>query len=123
MLRRRAVALVALLGLAPTPARALDFKVKNENLRLDITESLFLAAHLDNGTPDVTQINYGELLNRANVQLAWRRFLFSVRFDSGAWVNTPSDKSVLPQNDYCHSFPWSDFQTPAARITQQKTCT
>ena len=86
-------ALASLLasGLAARPARAIDFHLGTQPLRLDLTESMYLSAHLDNGTPDPTDKNYGELINRLNAQLAWRKFLFSVRFDSGAWVHSPSD--------------------------------
>lgn len=110
----RAAFLVALVGgalVSPAPAHALDFKVGKEQLRLDLTESMFLSWHLDNGngklTPnsplacngDCSDDNYGELINRLNAQLAWRRFLFSIRFDTGAWVNSPPLNLLKLQRD------------------------
>jgi hypothetical protein len=80
-------------------AHALDFKVGQERLRLDITESMLLAYHGNNGNADKTDDNYGELINKLNVQLAWKRFLFSVRFDSGAWVDSPSPDELSKQKD------------------------
>src|SRR4051794_17234961 len=88
MKRIIAPAVVALL-LVPSLARAIDFKIGKEPLRLDLTESMLLAAHLDDGNDKPDTKNYGELLNRLNAQLTWRKFVFQVRFDSGAWVHTP----------------------------------
>jgi hypothetical protein len=96
-MRRRASLLALALVLGPAAvARAFDFRLGGQPLRLDLTESMYLAAHLDDGTPDPTTKNYGELLNRVNAQLAWNRFLFSVRFDSGAWVHTPGEGDHSP---------------------------
>ena len=87
--RARLFAIVGLIALASPVARAADFKINKEPLRLDLTESMYLSAHLDDGNPDPTTKNYGEMVNRLTAQLAWRKFLFSVRFDSGAWLHTP----------------------------------
>jgi hypothetical protein len=76
-------------ALLPIDARAVEFKVFNQPLRLDITESLYLNAHLDPGDGDPTGANYGELFSRLNVQLAWKRLLFGFRIDSAMWVHTP----------------------------------
>lgn len=131
---RRPGLLLASLGLTGAllcarPAAALDFKVGGESLRLDITESMWLAWHADNGnsvlrpgpacppgsrtpacnTGDVTDDNYGEVLNRLNAQLAWRRFLLSARFDSGYWFNTPSAEVLRSQAAADRRFVKPDF--------------
>jgi len=108
VIRSRTLGALALAAAAlafPSSARALDFRIKGEALRLDLTESMYLAAHLDDGSSDVTTLNYGELLNRLYAQLAWRHFLFSVRFDSGAWFHTPDANSSLPSNPLCQTMP------------------
>ena len=100
-LLRTSIAVAALLSAvgAPEDAHAIDFKIKGEPLRLDLTESMFLSAHLDDGTADPTTKNYGELVNRLNAQLAWRQWLLAVRFDSGAWVHTPGPGTRSPYHD------------------------
>ena len=103
MTLRRAALALALTGAAlalPREAVAFDVKVGGEHLRLDLTESMFLSAHLDNdGNPngDKSDENYGEIINRLNAQLAWRRFLFSIRFDTGLWFHTPSQELLDTQ--------------------------
>ena len=124
----RIVIASALLGAAP--ARAFDFKVGNQPLRLDLTESLYASYHGDNGTPDPTDKNYGEVLNRLNAQLAWSRFLFQIRFDSGAWMHTPQlgDNNGLPGGTSGHPVCTQIITDPnpmtqaALRLKQQNTC-
>lgn len=121
------VAAALVLLCLPRSARAFDFTVRGERLRLDLTESMFLSAHLDNGNSDPTDDNYGELLNRLNAQLAWKRLLFSVRFDSGAWVLTPKPgrSAGTPGgsgNGYCTQV--FDPVTQASLVAAQRaTCT
>ncbi|MSP62394.1 MAG: hypothetical protein EXR72_19080 [Myxococcales bacterium] len=98
-------------------ASAVEFKIGGQPLRLDVTESLFLNAHLDPGNGEPSQANYGELLSRLNVQLAWRRFLVGLRYDLAAYVHTPAvtcdpatgrkcEKSdVVPSDLYIVNFP------------------
>lgn len=91
-------------ALLPSIAGAVELKLGSQPLRLDITESLYLNAHLDPGNGDPTAANYGELLSRLNVQLAWWRVLFGFRIDSAFWAHTPQpgdrvDAGSCPKSD------------------------
>ena len=99
----RRVAFLLALAVA-TPASAVEFHIKTEGLRLDITESLFTSYHGDlNGSPNYALIvshdatgmatpenTFVDLLNRLNVTLAWRRFRLATRFDTGVFFDTPN---------------------------------
>lgn len=97
---RRLLALAALLlaALAPgAPARALELvKIKDRTLRLDITASTVAAWNLDNHNNKIYDDDYGDLLNRVNLQLAYWRFVGAVRLDTAAYVNAP-DPAALAQ--------------------------
>lgn len=78
-----------LLVVATSPARALEFDVGGEPLRLDLTESLYLNAHLDPGNGNPSWANYGEFINRLNAQLSYGRWRLGLRLDSTLFVDTP----------------------------------
>ncbi len=81
---------IAFFLLSAQNAGAVEFHVKGEPLRLDITETLFLNYHGDPGNGDPSTAYYGEMISKLNLQLAWRKWLFGLRLDSAAYVHTPS---------------------------------
>ncbi len=97
--RLRSAALACSAGgavlLASFTARAIDLTLLDKPLHLDITESLYVNAHLDPGTGDASSANYGEYINRLNVQVAWNHFILGVRLDSDAYDPQPKPGSEL----------------------------
>ncbi|HEY3351982.1 MAG TPA: hypothetical protein VGQ83_01915 [Polyangia bacterium] len=89
---RRVLAVVAalLLCAAARPAVAVDLSLRDEPLRLDVTETLLFSWHLDNMNRTYADDRYGEVQSRLNLALAYRRWLFSVRVDTSGYFNTPS---------------------------------
>lgn len=75
--------------LAGQTAMGLEVDVGSEPLRLDFTESLYLNAHLDPGNGKPSWANYGELVNRLNVQASLRRWRLGLRLDSTLFADTP----------------------------------
>jgi hypothetical protein len=89
----------AVVFLVARGAAAFPFHIKKEDLRLDITESLFadyrgdLGAMIvekdDQGTPLVGKHFY-DILSRLNIALSWRNWRLSLRFDSAGYFDTPA---------------------------------
>ncbi len=86
---KRVLPTAILAALLSAPAGAVELRLGNQPLRLDITESLYGNWHMDPGNGDPTSANYGEVLSRFNVQLAWWRLLLGFRIDSALWFHTP----------------------------------
>lgn len=89
---------VALVLLQAARASAIDLHLGKENLRLDITESLFLAYHGDLGGLEIEhdinnkpqpENHFWDLLNRLNVALAWREWRLFFRGDTSLYFDTP----------------------------------
>ncbi len=103
-MRLRFLVAIAVLQFA-APARAIELKLLGEPLRLDITESAWAEYHGDLGglvvehdapAPGVPgpgtphpENHFYDLLSRFNVDLAWRKFRFAVRFDTSVYFDTP----------------------------------
>ena len=98
-MRRRALFAGVLLLLGGAPAWAVDFRVGKQPFRLDLTESLYLSYRTDPGNGRAWTGNYGELVSRLNVQLAWRSLVLGLRLDSAAWFDIPAlGEKVFPEN-------------------------
>ena len=84
-----AASLLALL-LVAAPAEAFPVRIPGleEPLRIDITNSLYLDYHLDNGD-DVADDNYFDLRNRLNLDLSLGDYTLGGRFDMG-WFPDPA---------------------------------
>ena len=111
---------IAVLHFA-APARAIELKLLGEPLRLDITESLWAAYHGDLGglivehdaaPPGVMgpgeahpENHFYDVLNRLNVDLAWRKYRLATRFDTSLYFDTP------PGSGDCS--PQGQMMTPA----------
>jgi hypothetical protein len=89
---------LALALLASARASAIEFHIKSEGLRLDITESLYSAYHGDLGYLIVEtdakglphpENHFYDLLNKLNVALQWRNWRLYTRFDSAGFFDTP----------------------------------
>lgn len=96
-MRPRAL-VVALALVASVRAEAIEFRIKNEGLRLDIIESLYASYHGDLGylvtERDANGVQYPErrfidILNRLNVNLQWRRFRLATRWDTAVYFLNP----------------------------------
>lgn len=85
----RFCAVVFVAAATATTSKALEVNVGGESLRLDLTESLFLNAHLDPGNGNPSRAYYGELVNRLNVQASLRRWRLGLRLDSNLFVDAP----------------------------------
>jgi hypothetical protein len=94
----------AILLLLASPADAFTFRIKGETLRLDITESLFTSYHGDLGylvtetdnTPKhrpTTNYRFFDVLNRLNIDLAWKNLRLFTRFDTAVYFD---DKGNAP---------------------------
>ncbi|MGC4117559.1 MAG: DUF6029 family protein [Myxococcales bacterium] len=94
--------LAALLGLVVAlvpcaPASALELvQISDRTLRLDITASTVGAWNTDNHDGYEYNDDYGDLLNRVNLQLSYWRLVGAVRVDTAAYVNSP-DPAALAQ--------------------------
>jgi hypothetical protein len=93
---RRSIILALLL--ASTSAQAIEFHILKEPLRLDITESLFASYHgdlgyliteRDNANIKHPENHFYDILNKLNVDLAWRRLRLAFRFDSAGYIDVP----------------------------------
>ncbi|HEX8951907.1 MAG TPA: hypothetical protein VF945_08680 [Polyangia bacterium] len=96
-MRRLALA-IALFACAD--ARAIEFELWNQPLRVGIVESFYASYHGDlgpglvsetdvNGTP-TTSPRFVDLQSRLNVDLGWRRFRAFTRFDTAAYPDRPA---------------------------------
>jgi hypothetical protein len=93
-----ATLLASLFG-AARPARAIEFRLWNEPLRLGIVESLFASYHGDLGPGLISEVDangkpivgshFYNVLNKLNVDLTWRRLRFATRFDTAVFFDTP----------------------------------
>ncbi len=95
-MKRLAAALLIVAAVAP-PSHAIELKILNEPLRLDVTESLFLNWHGDLKNGDPASGDYYELLSRLNVQLAWRGFLIGFRYDTAGYANVADPNDPVQQ--------------------------
>jgi hypothetical protein len=86
-------------------ADAFTFRLLKQPLRLDITESLFSSYHGDLGDLKVEHDRFGratnprffDLLNRLNVDVAWKNWRLATRFDTAVYFDTPKG-SCGPEN-------------------------
>src|SRR5262249_16259630 len=92
---------VLLFSSASTPARAVEIESVGGNpLLIDVTNTSILNYRFDNRDDSLTAIpqqvndNYGEWLDRFNLQISWWRFRFGVRMDSAIFFATPTRDDV-----------------------------
>lgn len=111
--------LIALFLLLQAQAHAFEFRAGKQAFRLDFTESMFLSYHGDTGSADPTEKNYGELLNRLNWQLTWRRLVLGVRLDTAAYVHTP-EAGDRTSNPACPDPRAPDYDPTADRCVVQQ---
>jgi len=129
--RRAAPAVVALLAAvvvavvalgAPRRAEALNFRIKGQSFRLDITESLFSSYRGDLGSLVIERTRDGQrvvgahfydLINRLNLTLAWKKLRFFTRFDTAVYFDTPNgacgDPTTTPvplRSRFCQRYFW-----------------
>jgi hypothetical protein len=112
--RRTAAALatLALTLVTPVQGHALElFKLADHTLRLDITASTTAAWNLDNRNSDVTDDDYGALLNRINVQLSWWRLIGAVRVDTAAYVNAPDAETLAAKTGRDPNSIWDSLRS------------
>ena len=85
----RAAAVGVVLGalLLSAPAAGVDFRIYDQPLRLDVTETFLVAWHLDNQNRTYADDRYGEIQNRLNLGLSYQRFMLSIRVDTSAFFN------------------------------------
>ncbi len=88
---RRSAALVFALMTFAAPAFGKDVgKVDHAPIRLDVTETALGNWHGNNLNKfKRVDDNYGELINRLNVLLAWKSFQFGIRLDTAVYANAP----------------------------------
>ncbi len=95
---KRAAIVLALLVCAD--ARAIEFTLWNQPLRVGIVESFYASYHGDlgpglisetdvNGMP-TTSPRFVDIQSRLNVDLGWRRFRAFTRFDTAAYPDRPA---------------------------------
>jgi hypothetical protein len=88
--RSRVAAAVAatalLLGLA-APAGAVNLRIGEEQLRLDISETLIFAYHFDNLNQTYADDRYYEVQSRLNLGLAYKNWRLAVRVDTSLYFN------------------------------------
>jgi hypothetical protein len=81
-------------------AHAIEFHIGHQPFRLDIVESLYASYHGDlppylivetdaNGRP-TNALRVWDILNRLNVDLAWRRLRLFTRFDTALYIAAPA---------------------------------
>jgi hypothetical protein len=96
--RRLAVALVIVAW--SSAARAIEFRLWNQPLRVGIVESFYASYHGDlgpglvsetdvNGAP-TSSPRFVDLQSRLNVDVGWRRFRAFTRFDTAAYPDRPA---------------------------------
>lgn len=78
-----------LLGLA-APAAALNLRIGHEQLRLDISETLIYAYHLDNKNDTYADDRYHEIQSRLNLALSYKEWRLAARVDTGLFFNHAS---------------------------------
>lgn len=76
--------------LVARPATAVDVEVLGEPVRLEFTESMYLNWHGDPGNGNPSWSDYGEFINRLNVQASARKIRFGLRLDSSAFLSPPT---------------------------------
>jgi hypothetical protein len=85
-----AVAVTALgLSLA-APAAAVNLRLGNEQLRLDISETLIFAYHLDNLNQTYADDRFYEIQSRLNLGLSYKEWRLTARVDTGLYFNHAS---------------------------------
>ena len=110
----------AIAVVAASDARAVEFKLWNQPLRVGIVESLYASYHGDlgpglisttdiNGNP-TTNPQFVDIQSRLNVDLGWRRFRAFTRFDTAAYPSRPAGACgpeattpVTLRSRYCQS--------------------
>ncbi len=95
----RYLAALCLIGAWLAPGRASAVEVENAGgypLLIDVTNTAVLNYHFNNRNDVPPQIsglvddNYGEWLDRLNVQLSWSKFRAGARIDAATYFLTPS---------------------------------
>lgn len=95
---RRAIAVAVLLTAAR--ARAIEFRLWNQPLRVGVVESFNAAYHGDLGPGLIVQTDtngnptnsprFVDIQSRLNVDIGWRRFRAFTRFDTAAYPDRPA---------------------------------
>ncbi|NUQ78211.1 MAG: hypothetical protein HUU21_32170 [Polyangiaceae bacterium] len=96
------LAALALLSIA-AQARAIEVEsVAGEPMSIDITNTSILNYHFDNRNDDLGKVgtlvddNYGEWLDRLNVQVGWWRLRFGLRLDVATFMGATAPEDALP---------------------------
>lgn len=96
------LAVLATLTLAGQ-ARAIEVEsVAGEPMSIDITNTSILNYHFDNRNDDLGKVgtlvddDYGEWLDRLNVQVGWWRLRLGLRLDVAAFMGATSPEDALP---------------------------
>jgi len=71
-------------------AWALDLRLRDESLRLDVSETLIYAYHLDNKNGTYADDRYHEVQSRLNLGLVYGRWRLALRVDTGLYFNHAS---------------------------------
>lgn len=89
------------IPLAASPAAAIELpNVGGEPMSLDVVNTAVVSYHFDNRNDDFRYAatylddNYGELLDRLDVQINWWRLQLGARIDASTYFNRPSATSV-----------------------------
>ncbi len=90
---------VALALSVPLPAGALELtRPSDRPLRLDITASSVASWHADNRNNTVYDDNYGDLLNRLNLQFSYWRLVGALRLDTATFAHVPDPTRLAREN-------------------------
>ncbi len=111
------IPIVALVMLISPIGAAVEFHIKKEAFRLDITESFLASYHGDLGYlisereyrdpfampptfDERPERRFVDFINKLNISLQWRRFRLATRFDTAAYVLFPDakDKPLLDKS-------------------------
>lgn len=118
---RRLLALAILLLAAR--ASAIEFHIRKEGLRLDITETLYASYHGDLGSL-ITKTNadgmvspereFFDIQSKLNLNLTWRRFRLATRFDTAVYFTIdsrndgscgdPATTPITKRNRFCQNY-------------------
>jgi hypothetical protein len=82
----------AALLLCCAPALAWDFKVKEKELTLDVTETFVYTYHWDNGNVYDDDDNFHQILNTLDVNLSHEDLRVGARLDANLFASSPADE-------------------------------
>ncbi|MGI5863280.1 MAG: hypothetical protein ACOX6T_14665 [Myxococcales bacterium] len=90
---------VALALSAPLPAKALELtRLDDRPLVLDISATSVASWHDDNRNSTVYDDNYGDLVNRLNLQFSYWRLVGALRLDTATFANVPDPTRLAREN-------------------------